>query len=98
MKSVSFLSLAIRDLNEIIEYIALDDLDTALKVVSKIETEIGSLSEFPAKGKTLSFSPKLAKSYRLLTVEPYLVFYTVEENGVFIQRILHDKMNYLGLL
>jgi toxin ParE1/3/4 len=93
---------ALLDLNEVAEYIALDDPAAASKVVQTVFDRVERLSIYPNSGKRPS---ELAHTpYREIVVPPCRIFYRVEEESVFVlyvmrsERLLHsfllDRRNH----
>lgn len=93
---------ALRDLNEVAEYIALDDPAVASKTVQNVFDQVERLATYPNSGKRpaeLRQTP-----YREIVVPPCRIFYRVEEESVFIlyvmrsERLLHsfllDRRNH----
>lgn len=95
---ILYLPIAEKDLTDIIEYISLDDPNSALKLLDEIDNSISKLSDFPY----MSCIPKDSRlqylNYRILVVSSYLVFYVVKDNYIEIRRILHGKRKYDFLL
>jgi toxin ParE1/3/4 len=91
---VLFLQEALDDLEEIVLYIAHDSIKAALRVHDEIIAKANDLYIFPKRGRLVP-DPKIGKAgYRMLLVEPYIVFYKVIDHDVFIYRILHGATNY----
>ncbi len=93
---------ALLDLNEVAEYIALDDPAAASKMVQTVFDRVERLSTYPNSGKRPSELPRTP--YREVVVPPCRMFYRVEEESVFIlyvmrsERLLHsfllDRRNH----
>lgn len=95
---ISYLSIALSDLEEIIAYIRVDSPKAAFKMVEKINEIISRLQYFPESG-TVPRDKRLKKlGYRIIVVDNYLVFYTFKDNIVEIRRVLHGMRNYKFLL
>lgn len=90
--------LVTEDLKGIKNYISEDNLDVAIKTVKEIIEKIDSLAQFPEMGKLLTYKIKLKSKYRYIICNKYLIFYIFEKDTVYIQRILHGKMDYMSLL
>ena len=92
--------LARRDLDEIRDYISHDlrNPSAALETINAILDEADMLEEFPLVGHAVEGLPLMADEYRFLPVRNYLVFYRVTAEGVFVDRILYKKRDYLPLL
>lgn len=98
--NINYLSIARKDLTDIIEYIQEDNPNSALKFLNQIEDTISKLDDFPYMGATPKDTLLQYKSYRILVIQSYLVFYVVKEKTleVEIRRIIHGKRKYDFLL
>lgn len=92
--------LARLDLDEIRSYISGDlcNPSAAAETVNAILDEAETLEDFPLIGRVVDGLPSRADEYRFLPVRNYLVFYRVTAEGVFVDRILYKKRDYLPLL
>jgi len=91
---------AIRDLEEIGDYIA-DTLKSpiaALNTVDKIQDAVDRLASFPQIGSPLSSIANVDSDYRFLVCGNYLVFYRVQTDSVYIDRILYGRRDYMAIL
>lgn len=80
---------ALSDIDEIAEYIALDNPDAAKKLVQKVFQKIERLEQYPQSGRT---PPELKKtSYREVIVDPCRVFYRVENKDVYILYVMRGE-------
>lgn len=91
-----------KDLYEIGAYISneLLERETAKNVISKIAKGINSLEDMPLRN-TLVADERLAyKGIRKITVDNYIVFYSVTEESktVTIIRILYGRRDWMNLL
>ena len=91
---VHFLSEALEDLEEIILYIAGDSQTAATRMSNKIINKTSSLAQFPKTGRLVPNKKMSAAGYRMLGIKPYIVFYRIIKQDVFIYRILHGAANY----
>ena len=92
---------ALIDLDEIAEYIALDDPLAASNYVQKVFDRVERLAIYPKSGKRPA--ELLRTSYREVVVPPCRIFYREKKESVFIlhvmrsERLLHsfllDKRN-----
>lgn len=98
--NINYLSIARKDLTDIIEYIQEDNPNAALKFLNQIEDTISKLEDFPYMGATPKDTLLQYKSYLILVIQSYLVFYVVKEKTleVEIRRIIHGKRKYDFLL
>ena len=79
-----------RDLDEIWEYIALDNRNAAVRFIKKLETAVKSLGRFPHRNSIIPESEIIGKEYRHAIIDNYRVVYRVFEKTVFIMRIVHS--------
>jgi toxin ParE1/3/4 len=95
--NVRILRVAENDLAEIVAYIAAERPSSAAGVLTKIERTLGLLRGNPYLGKLPNDEHLVELGYRCLIIDDYLAFYTVEEQTVFVHRIIHGARNYLPL-
>ena len=95
---IRLLQVAEDDLREIINYIALDNPAAATALLDKIENSLSGLISFPLLGKVPAEEALAGMGYRFLTVNNYLIFYTVEPKIIWVHRIIHGVRNYISLL
>jgi toxin ParE1/3/4 len=81
---------ALSDLNEIAEYIALDNFDAATYLVQRVFSVVERLEEHPKSGRR---PPELDKKsrYREVVVGPCRVFYRVENEKVYILYVMRGE-------
>ena len=98
--NIRYTAAAVDDLDGIFSYISEDDRAAALKMLDRIEGAILKLGEMPRLGAVLPTNElSLVESgYRLLVVEPYIVFYRIRQNEVWTGRVLHSRQDWLHLL
>jgi len=80
---------ALRDLEEIAEYIALDSPSAASRYVRKVFRAVERLKRYPGSGRR----PEELRStpYREVIVPPCRVFYRADENDVFILHVMRSE-------
>lgn len=87
------------ELNEIYEYIAQQNPQTAIKIIRKIKEKIDSLDHFPARG---AYVPELLarniKDYRQLTEHPWRIIYKIDNNIVNVLTIIDSRRNLQDIL
>ena len=100
MTKVRYSPQALKDLNEIWEYIETDlgNQDAAQHVVDEILDATERLSQFAECGAPVSSVSDIESEYRFLPVGHYLVFYRSVHDQVFIDRILYGRRNYMRIL
>lgn len=84
-------------IEEIYQYVLSksNDEDTAKRFVNELidKTEILKTQAFV--GRQLEIIDNIVTQYRYLVYKDYLIFYRVDENKVYIDRILNSKMDYV---
>jgi len=91
---VQFLQEAMEDLEEIILYIAKDSRRAALQAHDKIITKVRELSVFPRRGRPVPDKKMADAGYRMLGILPYIAFYRIVGEHIFIYRVIHGATNY----
>lgn len=96
MAQVIWTEPALQDLNEIAEYIALDKVSAAKKLIQKIFSSTDRLEKFSKSGRKV---PELQDSrYLELIVNPCRIFYRVEKDKIYILYVMRSERmlrNYL---
>ena len=85
MSSYTFSDAAVRDLDEICEYIAIENSRAASQLFDRIRQKCKLVANFPSMGKTY---PKLDPSLRGFVVDDYIVFYYPSSDGINIVRVV----------
>ena len=96
--TVRLLSPAEQDLQELLTYVAADNVTAALTLADKIERELRTLSTHPRLGKIPNDAQLAAMGYRVLVVDNYLIFYKMVGNTVLVYRIVHGARDVPSLL
>jgi plasmid stabilization system protein ParE len=91
---VKFLQESLDDLEQIVVFIAKNSRKAALDMHDKIIGKVNELSAFPRRGRPVPDSKMSAAGFRMLGIKPYIAFYRVIGNKVFIYRVLHGASNY----
>ena len=94
MSSYSFADAAVKDLNDICEYIARQNFKAASKLFDAIRKKCKRVANFPNMGKSYS---KLAANLRGFVVEDYMVFYYPREDGIDIVRVISGYRDFEAL-
>jgi len=96
MAQVIWTEPALQDLNEIAEYISLDKINAANKLVQKIFTEIDQLAQFPNSGRK---PPELNNSrYLDIIINPCRIFYRIEKEKVYILYVMRSERELRNFL
>ncbi|MBV6495524.1 MAG: type II toxin-antitoxin system RelE/ParE family toxin [Acidobacteria bacterium ACB1] len=86
MAEVIWTAPAMRDLLEIAEYIAIDNLEAARTLVRRVERHVARLARFPRLGSQI---PELeASQNRQLVEPPCRIFYQIRGQKVYILHVL----------
>jgi toxin ParE1/3/4 len=94
MSSYSFSDTAVRDIDEICEYIAVQNGKAASQLFDKIRQKCKLVANFPNMGKTY---PKLNPNLRGFVVEDYIVFYYSSSDGINIARVVSGYRDFEDL-
>lgn len=91
---------AVDDLDVIFSFINEDNRSAALNMVDRIEEAILRLEGNPRLGAVLTgnYLPQGNRGYRYIVVKPYVVFYRIGKNELYILRILHSRQDWMNLL
>lgn len=89
MAEIVWTDPALDQLEEIAEYIALDNTDAASGLVKAIFSTVEQLALFPGSGHV---SPELPNSiYRELYVRPCRIFYRQDDNVIYIVHVMREE-------
>lgn len=95
---IRYLSTAQNDLEDIIQYIKIDNPGAAASMLDELDRSISLLAENPKLG-VVPKDVRLQKlGYRVLIVRKYLVFYVRKTDFIQIRRIIHGARRYSFLL
>lgn len=95
---VVLLPAAYGDLDEIINYIMVDNPRAAEMILDQIMHSLQRLNLLPYSGSPLLETTLKNFNFRMVIINPYLAFYRVIEKKVYVYRILHGARDYLQLL
>jgi len=83
---------ASKDLENIIDYISQDNVDTAITIFEKIKSKCSALNQFPDRGRIV---PELKAygilSYRELIISPWRVIYRTSNQKVYVLAVLDSR-------
>lgn len=89
MAEIVWTEPALNDLEEIANYIALDKLSAAQRLVQKVFDRVDLLSDSPKSGRKV---PKLSRSkYKEVIVGPCRVFYRFSSDTVYILHVMRAE-------
>lgn len=95
---VELLPAAYSDLDEIFDYIVVDNPQAAEIILDNIMQALRRLEDFPHSGAPLIDRSLEKFNFRMVIVEPYIAFYRFVDNKVYVYRVLHGARNYPHLL
>ncbi len=91
---IRWAAAAERDLLQIVEYIAAEDVGAALDVLNRIKARADRLNVSPMRGRIV---PELLRQgisrYREIVIRPWRVIYRVEEGAVFVVLVIDGRRN-----
>lgn len=89
-----------RDLDDIWDYIVLElqNRSAAERVIDRIMDAVDQLKNFAEMGTPLSSIADVGTGYRFLVSGNYMVFYRVQGNDVYIDRVLYGRSDYMSVL
>ena len=89
-----------RDLDDIWDYIVseLQTRSVAERVIDRIMDVVDPLKKFAEMGTPLSSIADVGTDYRFLVSGNYMVFYRVQGNDVYIDRVLYGRSDYMSVL
>ena len=89
MTGYAFHPEALRELDEIREYIATENPDAANRMVDEIVDAIGALVNFPRQGKRRT--DLTSRPLRFIWVRDYLVAYTPDIRPLYVVAVTHGR-------
>lgn len=90
MNKIVMLPCAVKDIENIIEYLSRFYETTAIKQYDRIMSGINKLKQFPLMCPVYETTSS-RYTYRKLVVDDYLIFYVVNGDKIEIHRILNGK-------
>ncbi len=90
---------ASKDLENIIDYISHDNVDTAITVFKKIKSKCKTLNQFPDRGRIV---PELKAygilSYKELIISSWRVIYRPSDQKVYVLAVIDSRRNMNDIL
>ena len=90
---------ASKDLENILDYISQDNVDTAITIFEKIKSKCSALNQFPDRGRIV---PELKAygilSYRELIISPWRVIYRTSNQKVYVLAVLDSRRSMDDIL
>lgn len=82
------------DLNEIYDYVALDDAEAALRLIIRLQAQFEKLAERPYSGRRRD---ELAAGLRSFPESRYVIFYRIYQDSLEIVRVLHGSRDLASI-
>ncbi|MBN3875081.1 MAG: type II toxin-antitoxin system RelE/ParE family toxin [Nostoc sp.] len=86
--------LASRDINEISDYFAETSIEAGERFFSEFNRKCQQLVAFPNSGKSYA---KIRPDLRGVSLQGYIVFYRVLDDGIEILRVVSGRRNFPSL-
>jgi toxin ParE1/3/4 len=90
MLALKFTAFARDDLLAISAFIARDNPKRAQTFVAELRKQCELITEFPNMGVA---KPEYADDIRMLAYQRYLIFFSLKDGTVLIERVLHSARN-----
>lgn len=90
MAQIVWTEPALLEINEIAEYIALDKLGAAQKLVRNVFSRVEKLKDFPKSGRKPPELPNRTR-YREVVVGPCRIFYREEKSKILIIYVMRSE-------
>lgn len=88
-----------KDLENIIDYISQDNVDTAITIFEKIKSKCKTLNQFPGRGRIV---PELKAygilSYRELIISSWRVIYRTSDQKVYVLAVIDSRRSMEDIL
>jgi len=97
--AVQWTKVAEQDLEAIIDYIALDSIDKALSILSKLRDEAATLVSMPHRGRVVpELQAQGVTGYHELIVSPWRIIYRIGERQVYVLAVFDSRRNLEDIL
>lgn len=97
--AVQWTKVAEQDLEAIIYYIALDSIDNALSILSKLRDEAATLVSMPHRGRVVpELQSQGVTGYHELIVPPWRIIYRIGERQVYVLAVFDSRRNLEDIL
>jgi len=96
---VEWTRTATLDLEAIVNYIAEDDIGTAVSILSRLEEAAAALVRLPSRGRiVLELADYGIQTYRELVSSPWRIIYRIAGKKVIVLAVLDSRRNLEDLL
>lgn len=97
--TVEWARVAEEDLVAIVNYIALDSVEAALTILTRLRERVENLFVMPLRGRVV---PELKEhgvlTYRELIVKPWRIIYRVSDSKVYVLAVIDSRRNLEDIL
>ena len=90
MAQIVWTEPALRDLDEIAEYIALDEHSAAQNLVEQVFARVDKLQEFPESGRKPPELPEDSRYYEVI-VGPCRIFYRIDNTKLYVLYVMRSE-------
>lgn len=97
--AVRWAKTAEQDLESIVDYIALDSIDEALRILAKLRAEAAALVSMPRRGRVVpELQAQGVSAYHELIVSPWRIIYSIGERQVHVLAVIDSRRNLEDIL
>ena len=96
MAKIIWTEPVLADLGQVAEYIAIDNVPAAKKLVALVFTKVERLADYPESGRVPDELEGL--KYREVVVPPCRIFYRIEADQVFILYVMRQERDLRRLM
>ena len=90
---------AIKDLEDIIEYISVDSINVAIEKYALLKNATSDLKKYPEKGRIIpELETNNIRKYREIIVNPWRIMYKREQKIVYIMAFIDGRRNIEDIL
>lgn len=96
---ITWAHIAEKDLIEIIDYIAIDSPEYALKILKKIKKKASSLYSMPERCRIVpELKAQSITQYRELIEPPWRIIFRIVEKKIYVLSVLDSRRNIEDIL
>ena len=95
--TVRLLRTAEEDLSDLLNFALAESGAKAKALLAAVAEELAALAERPKLASSPEEAGLAQAGFRYLVVDDYVIFYTIEEDNVFIHRMIPGASDYKGL-
>lgn len=97
--AVRWAKVAEQDLEAIVDYIALDSFEEALRILAKLRDETALLASMPRRGRVVpELQAQGVSAYHELIVFPWRIIYRIGERQVHVLAVFDSRRNLEDIL